>query len=169
MTGVAPSLGEARTRPRIGVMGASACSPEVRQLAHEVGRLIAARGGIVVCGGRGGVMEAAARGARAAGGLTIGILPGDDAAEANPAIDIPIVTGLGNARNVVNVLTSQAVIAIAGSHGTLSEIALALKCGVPVIGLQTWRLEAPDGSGSPLLAAASAAEAVALAFARRRP
>jgi uncharacterized protein (TIGR00725 family) len=117
-------------------------------LANAVGKSIARKGGILICGGGRGVMEAAARGAKEAGGITIGILPGFSASEANPYIDIPIVTGMGDARNYINVLTSQAIIAIHGSYGTLSEIALALKCGTPVIALETWSL-IPPGDGLP--------------------
>lgn len=109
-------------------------------------------------------MEASARGAKEAGGITIGILPGESAMEANPYIDIPIVTGMGNARNVINVLTSQAIIAVHGSHGTLSEIALAMKCQIPVVGLGTWDLTPPGGEPFPIARAHSAEEAVACAF-----
>jgi uncharacterized protein (TIGR00725 family) len=156
---------EWRGKPRIGVMGPSGCSTDVQDLAREVGRCIARAGGILICGGLGGVMEAAARGAKEYGGLAVGILPGRHAVEANPYIDIPIVTGMGNARNVINVLSSQAVIAIHGSHGTLSEIALALKCGVPVIGLQTWGLTTPGGCEEVnIVAASTPEEAVAIAL-----
>ena len=133
-------------------------------LAEQVGAEVARRGAVLVCGGLGGVMEAAARGAREAGGLTIGIVPGTSAGEANPFIDVPIVTGLGEARNALVVQSSDAVIAIAGAYGTLSEIALALKMGVPVIGLGTWQLRAPDGSVPPIVATQTAAEAVEKAF-----
>ena len=92
-----------RAKPRIGVMGPGTCPPDLYALAREVGYLIARRGAILICGGRGGVMEASARGAREGNGITVGILPGESAAAANPYIDIPIVTGLGNARNAVNV------------------------------------------------------------------
>jgi hypothetical protein len=109
-------------------------------------------------------MEAAARGASATGGLTIGILPGATADEANSFIDVPIVTGLGEARNALVVRSSDAIIAIAGEYGMLSEIALALKMGVPVVGLGTWQLRAPDGGVPPIVAAQSAAEAVEKAF-----
>ena len=123
---------------RIGVMGPRSCSPGEARTARAVGRRIAEGGGIVICGGGSGVMEAAARGAKEAGGTVVGILPSDDEADANPYVDIPVVTGLGNARNAINVLTSHALIAIAGGPGTLSEIALALKTGTPVVGLNTW-------------------------------
>jgi len=110
------------------------------------------------------VMEASAKGAREAGGISVGILPGDSAAEANPYIDIPIVTDLGNARNSVNVLTSQAVIAIHGSYGTLSEIALAMKCRIPVVGLGTWDVVTPGGEPLPITLAHSPEEAVTVAL-----
>ena len=156
---------DSRMKPRIGVMGPGSCPPEVYSLAREVGFLIARKGAILICGGHGGAMEASARGAREGGGIVVGILPGDRAEDANPYIDIPIVTGLGNARNAINVLTSQAVIAISGSYGTLSEIALALKCGVRVIGLGTWELASPAGEPVPMTIAQTAEEAVAAALA----
>lgn len=124
----------------IGVMGGSSCTPEEYELARAVGRLVAGRGFVLLCGGGSGVMEAAAAGAKEAGGLTVGILPGSDASEspANAHIDIALFTGLSDARNAVNVKSSEAVIAIGGGHGTLSEIALALRNGRPVIALRTW-------------------------------
>lgn len=145
-------------RPRIGVMGPSICTPRVAEWACEVGRCIASQGGILICGGMGGAMEAAARGAREAGGLTVGILPGSRAADANPYIDIPIVTDMGNARNAINILSSQAIIAIDGSYGTLSEIALAMKCGIPVVGLESWKLEPPAGEPAPEIVRATTPE-----------
>jgi uncharacterized protein (TIGR00725 family) len=105
-------------------------------------------------------MEASAKGAKEAGGITVGILPGSSADEANSFIDIPIVTDLGNARNVINILSSQAIIAIHGSYGTLSEIALAMKCNIPVVGLRTWSLVPPDGAHLPITYCRSAEEAV---------
>jgi uncharacterized protein (TIGR00725 family) len=155
---------ELRLRPRIGVMSPALCLPEVYSLAREVGFLIGRKGAILICGGKSGVMEASARGAREAGGITIGILPGASASEANPYIDIPIVTDLGNARNAINVLTSQVVIAIHGSYGTLSEIALALKCHTPVVGLGTWNLTHPGGEDLPITYALTAEEAVTAAL-----
>jgi uncharacterized protein (TIGR00725 family) len=146
--------------PRIGVLGPSQADPETLAIAERVGSEIAGRGAILICGGLGGVMEAAARGAKRAGGLTIGITPGTNAREANEHIDVPVVTGLGEARNVLVVRSSNAVIAIAGSYGTLSEIAFALKLGVPVVGLHTWQLRAPDGGVPPIIVAESATEAV---------
>jgi uncharacterized protein (TIGR00725 family) len=155
---------ELRLKPRIGVMGPALCLPNVCELAREVGYLIGKKGAILVCGGKGGVMEASAKGAKEAGGITIGILPGASASEANPYIDIPIVTDLGNARNAINVLTSQAIIAIHGSYGTLSEIALALKCHTPVVGLDTWDLTPPGGVALPITYARTAEEAVTAAL-----
>jgi len=156
---------ELRTKPRIGVMGPGSCPPELYALAREVGYLIAKRGAILICGGRGGAMEAAARGAKEGGGITVGILPGESAADANPYIDIPVVTGMGNARNAINVLTSQAIIAIHGSYGTLSEMALALKCNIPVIGLGTWELTAPGAARLPIALVRTPDEAVDAALA----
>lgn len=137
---------------------------ETLALAEEVGVEIARRGAVLVCGGLGGVMEAAARGAKRAGGLTIGILPGVSAQEANEFIDVPVVTGIGEARNALVVRSSDAVIAIAGSYGTLSEIALALKMGVPVVGMGTWQLRSPDGNEPPIICASSPQKAVAHAL-----
>jgi uncharacterized protein (TIGR00725 family) len=124
----------------IAVIGGSRCSNEHAAIAQKVGRELALRGATLVCGGLGGVMQAACKGARSAGGVTIGILPGDDAADANEYVQIPIVTGLGYARNSIVVKSAQAVIAIDGEYGTLSEIAYAMQYGVPVVGLDTWSL-----------------------------
>ena len=128
---------------RIGVIGAAACTAKLAKLAHEVGTLIAQRGGVLICGGMGGVMEAACRGAHAAGGLTVGILPGGSAGEGNKFVIIPILTGMGYARNAVVVRTCQAVIAIGGRYGTLSEIAYTAQFNIPIIGLSTWKIRAP--------------------------
>jgi len=114
------------------------CSPSVARLAEEVGRAVATAGAVLISGGLGGVMEAAARGARQAGGLSVGILPGPHHREANPFIDISIATDMGHARNAVVVRSSHAVIALPGESGTLSEVALALKMGIPVVGLKSW-------------------------------
>ena len=124
----------------IAVIGGSKCTPTIAKLAEAVGREIASRGHTVVCGGLNGVMEAASRGAKSAGGAPIGILPGHDPHDANPYIDIPIVTGMGYARNVIVVKTARVVIAVDGEYGTLSEIAHALGEGIPVVGLETWAL-----------------------------
>ncbi len=123
---------------QIGVVGAGECSAAVGGLAEETGERLARAGAIVISGGLGGVMEAAARGAKRAGGITVGILPGPSHRDANPFIDIAIVTGLGHARNAIVARSSHALIALAGEYGTLSEIALGLKMGVPVIGLASW-------------------------------
>lgn len=122
---------------RIGVIGSGECSREAYLMAEEVGQRIAEKGGILICGGLGGVMEGAAKGAYKAGGIVIGILPGSSAIEANPYITIPIVTGMGLARNVVVVRSSEALIAIQGGYGTLSEMAFALQLGIPLVGLFT--------------------------------
>lgn len=149
---------------RIGVIGSNSCSKEIGNLAYEVGRGIAQRGGTLICGGLGGVMERACAGAKSAGGLTIGILPGQEASDANPYVDIPIVTGLGDARNIIVVLSSQALIAISGKYGTLSEIAYALNFGKPVIGLKTWGFEQAGYEIPPIIRVETASEAVAAAY-----
>lgn len=123
-------------RPLIAVVGGSTCSAVEAELAEDVGRRLAGAGAMVVCGGLDGVMEAVARGVRAAGGLTIGILPGADPHDANPFVDVPLATGMGEMRNALIVRAARAVIAIGGGHGTLSEVALALRIGTPVVGLR---------------------------------
>jgi uncharacterized protein (TIGR00725 family) len=123
---------------QIAVIGDGQPPAEVAGWAEEVGRLLAQRGAVVVCGGLGGVMTAAAQGATAAGGLTVGILPTYDAKTANPAIAITIPSGMGEARNVLVVASGDAVIALPGSYGTQSEVALALKLGKKVIGVRAW-------------------------------
>ncbi len=133
----------------IAVIGSARCDAQTASLAEAVGRQIARRGAGLVCGGRGGVMEAACRGAKAAGGLTVGILPGADRNEANPYVDVPIVTGLGEARNALVVRSAAVVVAVSGGYGTLSEIALALKMGRPVVGLNTWPIEAVIPARTP--------------------
>ena len=124
--------------------GDSDVAPEALRMAEEVGRELARRGIAVVCGGLGGIMEAVCRGAKSGNGTTIGIMPGNDPAEANRWVDYPICTGMGYARNAIVVKTGRAVIAIDGAYGTLSEIGHALGDGIPVIGLNTWSL-ARDG------------------------
>ena len=146
--------------PFITVIGASSCSADEERLAEEVGRELARRGATLICGGLEGVMEAACRGAHSEGGLTVGILPGDRREDANPYVEIPIVTGLGYARNSIVAKSGQAVIAIGGSYGTLSEIAYALQDGIPVIGLGTWSLERCDGMNDSIIIADDAADAV---------
>lgn len=148
----------------ISVIGAGVCDEKTYALAEEVGRELARRHAIVVCGGLGGVMEAVCRGAKSAGGRTVGILPGIRADDANPFVDIPIVTGLGEARNTIVVRSGRAVIAIGGEYGTLSEIAFGLKFGIPVIGLGTWQLGPAKESRAAIIEARDAQEAVELAI-----
>ena len=121
--------------PLVAVIGGSTCTSEEAEWAGVVGRLLAERQAVLLCGGLGGVMEAAARGAKQARGLTVGILPGNDRADANPFIDVPLATGMGEMRNALIVRAAQAVIAIGGGWGTLSEVALARRIGTPVVGL----------------------------------
>ncbi len=123
---------------RIGLIGAGRASETGRELAHRVGELVALRHAVLVCGGMGGVMEAGSRGCTEAGGTVVGILPGDAAEQGNPFITIPIVTDLGHARNVLIAQTAQALIAVEGEYGTLSEIAISLKLGKRVICLGGW-------------------------------
>jgi uncharacterized protein (TIGR00725 family) len=122
-------------------VGPGDASTDEQAAAEEVGRLLARRGAVVVCGGLGGVMEAACRGAREEGGTAVGILPGSDRGAANRYVSVAIATGLGEARNALVVRAADALIAIGGAYGTLSEIALALKGGKRVIGLGTWEIE----------------------------
>ena len=149
----------------MAVIGSASCSPEVARSAEGVGRQIARCGAVLVCGGRGGVMEAACRGAKAEGGTTVGILPGLDRQEANAYVDIPIVTGLGEARNAIVVRTADAVIAVSGGYGTLSEIGLALKMGRPVVGLGTWELYRQAVPAGGIVRADTESQAVGLALA----
>lgn len=123
----------ARTALRIGVCGAGVASPQQEALAEEVGSLLAERGAVVVCGGMSGVMDAVARGATRAGGLSIGVLPGSTDADASPWLTVPLPTGMGEMRNALVVRFADAVIAIGGEWGTLSEVALAMKVRVPVL------------------------------------
>jgi uncharacterized protein (TIGR00725 family) len=156
----------------ISVVGGDTAPPEVLAQAEELGHELARRGCTVVCGGRGGVMEAVCRGARAGGGHTIGILPGVDHGDMNPYVEFPIVTGLGYARNVIVVLSGEAVIAVDGSYGTLSEIGHALAHGKPVIGLRTWSFSNDNTDDRAIIRASDPQDAVekAIAAARsRRP
>jgi hypothetical protein len=132
---------------QIAVVGHTQATPEEYEAAYATGRMIAGNGAVLVCGGLGGVMEAACRGAQEAGGTTVGILPGMEGG--NPYLDITIRTGLGHARNVLVMLSADAVIAIGGKYGTLSEIAIALKAGRPVYGLDTWDIEGVISCSSP--------------------
>lgn len=151
------------TRPsrpyRVAVIGAGVADPEELELAHDVGVRLAAAGAVLVCGGLGGVMEAAARGARTSGGLTLGILPGADAAAANDSIAVPLPTGMGEARNALVVRASEAIIAVGGKWGTLSEIALARTMGVGVT-----TLGRPPAEGLGVRSAEGPADAVSWAL-----
>ena len=144
----------------IAVIGNSSCSAEEAELAETVGELLAQRGATIICGGLGGVMEAVCHGAKAKGGLTVGILPGESPDTANPWVDIPLVTGMGEARNAVVVKSAQAVIAIGGNYGTLSELAYALGNDIPVVGLNTWSLSRNGQEASSIIKAHDAKEAV---------
>lgn len=124
----------------IAVVGASEPDGHTADLAEQVGRALAQRGAVLVCGGLGGVMEAACRGAKTAGGTTVGLLPGSDRRDANAYLDVALPTGMGEMRNALIVRSADAVIAVAGEFGTLSEIAFALRIGTPVVGLETWEL-----------------------------
>jgi hypothetical protein len=134
----------------IGVIGQGECDEALARLAEETGRLLAGAGAALVCGGMGGVMEAACRGARSGGGWTIGILPGPDRGDANGYVDIAIATGLGEARNLAIIRTSDVLIAVGGSYGTLSEIGFALKMGKRVVGLRTWDIEGIVPAATPV-------------------
>ncbi|OGO15584.1 MAG: TIGR00725 family protein [Chloroflexi bacterium RBG_16_48_7] len=144
----------------IAVVGGGKCTPEEAVVAESVGRELAKRGAILVCGGLGGIMEAACKGASSEGGITIGILPSDNADTANPYVQIPIATGMGEARNLVIVRTARAVIAVSGEYGTLSEIAFALKNNKPVIGLNTWSLRKNSEDVEAIIPADNAVDAV---------
>ncbi len=145
--------------PLIAVIGSRTAGKRALDEAAAIGRLLAEAGCVLVCGGLGGVMEAAARGANASGGLTIGILPGERRSEANPNIDIAIPTGLGIARNAVIARTADAAIAVRGGYGTLSEIAFFLQMEKPVIGLGSWEIKG-------VLAAPGPEEALRIALER---
>lgn len=148
---------ELKKKMRIGVIGGSKPDTESVQIAFKVGKLLAERGAILICGGLGGVMEAASRGAKQEGGLTIGILPGNSYREANPYVDVAIATGLGYSRNSLVAMNSDVLIAIDGEYGTLTEIAYGCIYGKKIIGLGTWDIEG-------IIKAGSAEEAVELAL-----
>jgi uncharacterized protein (TIGR00725 family) len=148
----------------IGIIGESAFSdPEHEALAEEIGRRVAAAGAVLVCGGLGGVMEAACRGARRAGGLTVGILPGTKRDEANPFVQVAVATGMDQGRNTLIVLSADALTAIGGGYGTLAEIGLALRYGRPVIGVRTWEARRGD-LRAPITVVTTGAEAVCKAL-----
>jgi uncharacterized protein (TIGR00725 family) len=151
---------------QIAVIGGTEPPASEIAVAEKVGFALAGAGVIVVCGGLGGVMAAACRGAKSAGGLTVGLLPGSDPTAANPWVDVVIPTGIGEARNALVVGCASAVIAVDGEYGTLSEIALALRSGTPVIGIGTWSLTRPDGHlDGGIVPMDDPAEAVAVAVA----
>ena len=149
--------------PWVAVCGPGEASAPELALAEDVGGLIAEAGAVLVCGGLGGVMEAACRGARSRGGMTVGLLPGDRREDANGWVQLALPTGLGEVRNALIVRAADAVIAIGGGWGTLSEIALARRRGVTVVGLGTWELDREGLDG--MVRAESAAQAAALALA----
>jgi hypothetical protein len=150
--------------PFIAVIGGGAAASEILKLAFEVGREIASRGAVLICGGLGGVMESAAKGARESGGPTIGILPGYNRESANRFIDFPIATGVGEARNVIIIASADAVVALAGEGGTLSEIGFALWLKRPVVALSSW----PRVGGIHRARSSAAAVVLALKLASRR-
>jgi uncharacterized protein (TIGR00725 family) len=153
--------------PYVAVVGPADATPSEADDAREVGRLLAREGAVVVCGGLGGVMHAAAEGCAEEGGVSIGLLPGDDRSVASPRLTAAVATGIGEARNALVVRACDVVVAIAGGFGTLSEIGFALKIGRPVIGLGTWNL-GRAGRPDPVDAARDPADAVARALARAR-
>jgi uncharacterized protein (TIGR00725 family) len=149
----------------VAVCGPDPAPREVAVQAEEVGRLLARSGAILVCGGLGGVMEATARGVASEGGTSIGILPGSSRSAANPHLSLSIPTGMGEMRNTLIIRAADVVIAVAGEFGTLSEIAFALKTGVPVVGLATWELAKPGRMvPDPIVRASTPEEAVELAL-----
>lgn len=151
-------------RRYIGIIGEGVCDKRIGEIAYRAGAAIAKSGATLVCGGMGGVMQFACKGAKDSGGVTIGILPMDDRTGANPYLDYSIPTGMGEARNVVVVRASDAIIAIGGSYGTLSEIAFTLKFGKPIIGIGTWELKDSQGEKVPIKIAGDPETAVSTAL-----
>jgi uncharacterized protein (TIGR00725 family) len=156
-------------QPYVAVVGAAIATEEETTWAEEVGRRLAESGAVLVCGGLGGVMDAAARGCEAAGGISVGILPGDFRAGASTHLTVTLPSGLGEARNTLVVRAADVVIAIGGEFGTLSEIAFALKMGTPVVGLESWRLQREGMVGDPIQRAGTPSEAVARALGAAGP
>ena len=146
------------------MVGSGTATGELYEKARQVGAALAERGAVVVCGGLEGVMEAACRGAAEAGGVSIGVLPGGDRRAANRWVTYTLPTGLGETRNALVARSADAVIAVGGEFGTLSEVALALWAGTPVVGLDTWELSHPDGRDDPIVRASTPAAAVELAL-----
>jgi hypothetical protein len=148
----------------VGVIGSGDSDPATERIAERIGRELAEAGAVLVCGGLGGVMEAACRGAAGAGGLTIGLLPGAERDSGNRWLSVAIPTGLGELRNGLVVRASEVLIAIGGEYGTLSEVAFALKIGRPVVGVNTWHLTRPDGTTDTGLVVSNTEDAVAVAL-----
>ena len=148
----------------VAVCGAGEASGEVAAQAEEVGRLLARSGAVVVCGGLGGVMEAAARGAETEGGTSLGILPGLRRDDSNRHLTLSIPTGMGEMRNTLIVRAADVLIAVGGEFGTLSEVAFALKTGVPVVGLGTWELAKAGAAVDPIVRAKTPEDAVRAAL-----
>jgi uncharacterized protein (TIGR00725 family) len=144
----------------IGVIGGQICSEEEERVAYELGSLLAKQGAIIVCGGLSGVMEAACRGAKEEGGVTIGVLPGPFRGDANPYVDFAIATDMGQARNAIIVRTADAVVAVGGEYGTLSEIAMALKMGKRVVALSSWEIASKGAPDDKIIRATSPEAAV---------
>ena len=159
-----PCDSQHKRKIKIGVLGPNQCSQEDARLGFEVGSGVARRNGILLCGGLGGMMEAAAQGAHARDGLTIGLLPSDRASDANPHIDIALPTGLGPFRNMLLVQACDAVIAIQGGYGTLSEISFALRLKTPIVGLETWSVHQNDMEDQGIIKVTDPSEAVEQAF-----
>lgn len=148
----------------IGVIGESVCAERTRQIAETIGRLIAENGAVLVCGGMGGVMEAASHGAMLAGGVVLGIIPGYSRDEANPHLSFSIVTGMGEGRNLILVRSCDALVAVGGGYGTLSEIAFAHKLDIPVVGINTWSLKREGQIDKKIIEALDENEAVSKAI-----
>jgi len=145
-------------------VGSSTADAELARAAEQVGEAVALGGAVLVCGGLGGVMEAACRGAKRGGGLTVGLLPDASRERANPFVDVAVATGMGEARNAMVVGGADAVIAVGGEYGTLSEIALALRAGKPVVGLGTWELRRSGRDDEGIVRADSPEEAAEMAL-----
>ena len=151
-------------RPYVAVVGAGVADAALEEAAEEVGRGLAEGGAIVLCGGLGGVMEAACRGCRAGGGTSVGILPGPHRRDANPFVDVALATGMGEMRNALIVRAADVVVAMGGEYGTLSEVAFALKIGRPVVGFETWELAKRGAADEAIVRVTSAESAVAAAL-----
>jgi uncharacterized protein (TIGR00725 family) len=149
-----------RTPAYVAVVGAGDATPEEEAAAQEVGRLLADAGAVVVCGGLGGVMAAACRGAKSVGGTTVGILPGDDRRDANQWVDVAVTTGMGETRNALIVRAVDVVVAVAGGYGTLSEIALGLRLSRPVVTLGSWEIDGVVRAAGPADAVGKAIDAL---------